>query len=489
MIFLDYGFIVFILTCRGEFMAESAAPKVHISADQLEASIYFPLPAPSEERRVFTKQQLLNILRAEDVVYGIDMSIIESLADHIIYDRELHVASGRAPEPGIQGYFEYKFDAEVDKSPTIREDGTADYRNIKLFEIVHVDDVIAIYHPAIQGNAGISVKNEVLEPVPVRDLPPIGGRGFERSEDGLTYTSTINGKIEMTGNRIIISPVFEITGSADLSTGNIIFNGDVVIGGGVCEGIIIKADGNVTIEGLVEHCEIYAGKDLVLKSGVKGGDMTVISAQGNITAEFLEYCTVKAGGDITADVLFKSNVECDGRIDLNGKKSAIIGGMVSAVQGIDVANVGNNFGTITHISVGVDSKRQKEMASLKNKIDAVSENIIKIKQGLEDFDRLGEERGVSYKDDPRRIQLLRVKIRDESVVAQQKSELERLERVAEGGKRASVRVFDTVFAGVRVAIDDHATNVNDYQRHIEFFKTRNGIRMDILEGIIDTDKR
>ena len=58
-----------------------------------------------------------------------------------------------------------------------------------------------------------------------RPISPLLGRGFERSEDGLTYKATISGKIEMQNNRILIVPIYEIFGDVDVNTGNIDFKG------------------------------------------------------------------------------------------------------------------------------------------------------------------------------------------------------------------------------------------------------------------------
>ena len=54
----------------------------------------------------------------------------------------------------------------------------------------------------VKGNTGYRQRG--------RPISPLLGRGFERSEDGLTYKATISGKIEMQNNRILIVPIYEI---------------------------------------------------------------------------------------------------------------------------------------------------------------------------------------------------------------------------------------------------------------------------------------
>ena len=115
---------------------------------------------------------------------------------------------------------------------------------------------------------------------------------------------------------------------------------------------------------------------------------------------------------------------------------------------------------------------------------SLSDNVEKISAGIAEFDVMGKQSGVDYKDDPRRGQLLRVKIRDERVIAESKVRLERLEKSIENAKDARIRVLGTAYAGCNIVIDNHRTSLLDYHSHIEFIKTLEGIRMDRLDGVI-----
>ncbi len=453
------------------------APKVQVSSNGLEATLTFKIPDGKNDVPSFTAAQLLGFLNNANVTFGIDQDMLARLADSPIYGRPVKVAEGNAQVQGTPGYFEYTFETKFNRTPTIRPDGTADYMSIKTIETVEAGDVIAIYHPAVQGSRGMSVRGQILEPKPVRDLPPLIGRGFDRSRDNLTYTAKISGKIEVNQGKINISPVHELKGDVGIETGNIKFNGDVIIHGGVKDGAIINAAGNVIIDGLIEECSIHAGKDLFLLSGVKGNEKTVISCGGSITAQFVEYAVVTCEGNITADYFFKSKISCDGRIDLNGNNASIIGGAVSAVQGIQVNDIGNAFGTITNISVGVDLERTAEFEMLAKKIEAINSNVMKIKKGIEEFDRIGQERGINYKEDPRRMQLLRVRIRDEAIVLEETKRLTKMKEVIVSGKDASIRVLRRLYAGVNVSVDDHHAAINDTHERVEITKSPEGLKL------------
>ena len=458
------------------------APKIQVSSNGLEATMTFKIPDGKSDVPKFTAAQLLGFLNNANVTFGIDQDMLVKLSKNPVYGRPVKVAEGSAQVQGTPGYFEYHFDTTVNRKPTIRPDGTADYMSIKTIETVQEGDVIATYHPAVQGSRGMSVRGQILEPKPVRDLPPLIGRGFDRSSDNLTYTAKITGKIEVNQGKISISPVHEVQGDVGIETGNIKFNGDVIVHGGVHDGAVIDAAGNVIIHGLIEDCDIRAGKDLFLLSGVKGNEKTIIDCRGSVTAQFIEYAIITCGGDITADYFFKSKVSCDGRIELSGNNASIIGGYVSAVQGIEVNDIGNSFGTTTNVAVGVDIERAAEYEMLAKKIQAISANVQKIKKGIEEFDRLGKERGINYKEDPRRMQLLRVRIRDEAVVLEETKKLSRLKEVIMSGRGATIKVYRRLHAGSNISIDDHHVTIQDLHERIEIEKSEEGVKLVKIGG-------
>ena len=458
------------------------APKVQVSSDGLEATMTFKIPDGKNEVPKFTAAQLLGFLSNANVSFGIDQEMLARLADSPIYGRPIKVASGTPQQQGTPGYYEYLFDTNFNRKPTIRPDGTADYMSIKTIETVQEGDVIATYHPAVQGSRGMSVRGQILEPKPVRDLPPLIGRGFDRSSDNLTYTAKIDGKIEVNQGKILVSPVHEVQGDVGIETGNIKFNGDVIVHGGVHDGAVIDAAGNVIIHGLIEDCDIRAGKDLFLLSGVKGNEKTIIDCKGSITAQFVEYAIITCSGNITADYFFKSKISCDGHIELNGNNASIIGGYVSAVQGVEVNDIGNSFGTITNVSVGVDVERAAEYEMLAKKIMALNANVQKIKKGIEDFDKLGEERGINVKEDPRRMQLLRVRIRDEAIVLEETKKLNYMKEVIMSGKDATIKVYRRLYAGSNLSVDDHHASINETHEAIEIEKSEEGIRLVKIRG-------
>lgn len=326
-----------------------------------------------------------------------------------------------------------------------------------------------MYHKAVPGVDGMNLKGKPVLAKRGRDLVPLRGKGFERSEDGTSYISLMDGKIEKSSDRITILPVYEVSGDVDLSIGNIDFRGDVIVHGTVCSGVTVKATGTVTVDGVVEGAKIEAGKDIVLRSGVMGASRAVITTRGNISAKFFEYTRVHANGSIRADVFLNCQVSCGESILLDGKKASIVGGEVGAIQGIVVNTLGSDGEVRTHVRIGNDSSVRRRIGILRNKIEVEKANLEKIENGL----KLLKD----VKNDPRRTDLLRVKIRDTALLAEDTAELEKLEDQMERARGCTVRVIGCVYPGVSVEIDDLEVHVKEEQFSLEFIRQMDKIVM------------
>ena len=124
----------------------------------------------------------------------------------------------------------------------------------------------------------MNVSGKPILAVRGKPLQPLRGKGFHCTEDGSTYIADLSGKIEMSNGKIRISAVYEIPGDVGIGTGNVEYHGDVVIHGGIKPGAKVSTSGSLTVDGICENCVIEAGKDIVLRSGVLGGNKTSIRA-------------------------------------------------------------------------------------------------------------------------------------------------------------------------------------------------------------------
>ena len=90
--------------------------------------------------------------------------------------------------------------------------------------------------------------------------------------------------------------------------------------------------------------------------------------------------------------------------------------------------------------------------------------------GLHKFEELEKSRGVSYRDDPRRMSLLRMKIRDTATLASDKDEEKKLRQLVECSQGACVSVLRETHPGVIIQIGDLRLNVKNLAKSVEFYK-------------------
>lgn len=449
-------------------MSEAAKGQasVRVSADEMEAYLQVPMP---ERGKNYTIKDLLEILEHNNIRHGILHSALTDIIKKEYFEAPVLVAKGEAPVHGVDGYYEYFFSG-CDNKPQIKADGSVDYWSVNNIEIVEAGKVIAIYHPPIQGQDGMGVRGNVIFAKRGKEQPMLKGKGFDRSADNLVYTANIDGKVEMQNDRIVVSSIHEIRGDADISMGNIDFRGDVVIHGNVQNGIKIRATGSITVDGTVEVCTLEAGKDIILRGGMLGGNKASVKTKGNIYAKFFEKTTIEAEGNIQADVLMNCTIHCNSKIILNGRRASVIGGEVHAVQGIEAFSIGNAAETKTYVYAGAELALYTRAAQLEKQISDIQTEIMKIEKGLEQFKNLEKEKTASYANDPRRMALLRIRIRDVASLAEAEEEAKSVNILLKRARGATVKILDKVYPGVQIVIDDERIKVPNVAANIEFYR-------------------
>ncbi len=365
-----------------DYLNENA--KLTISTDRMTA--YLSL-SPWAEGSAPEKQDLISFLNENEITTGIRAGSIEKMLKEKIFHKNVLIARGREKQDGDDGWLEYMVDvSERGAKPKILEDGTVDYRSIGELEVVEAGTVIAIYHPATSGVDGITVYGEESKARPGRQLPKMAGDGFTISEDGTTYVSTIRGRVCLKNKKLSVSKVYEVLGDVDYLTGNIDFNGDIIIHGAVAAGMRVRALGSLNINGHVEAAELIAGGDIVLKAGMQGAGTGSIYSGGNVEGRFFEQAKISALGSVVANSMLNCTVDAGDSIRVNGRFGAIIGGTVHALNMISATMYGNMSNVKTDVSVGVDPSITTELSKMHSELRVMEKDCKKLTDAIEKID-------------------------------------------------------------------------------------------------------
>jgi len=324
---------------------------IEISSDRMEAFITFKEPV--NEGGKLDEAGIIRELE-EAGLANYNMEVVRNLAVHKVYDRKYAIATGTAPANGTDGYLQYHFNNEnLRPKPKILEDGSVDFRQLGLLRLCERGDVLVTSVPPRDGSDGLDVTGNVMPFTAGRAPQPLPqGKNTSVSEDGLHLLADVSGQLVIQQGKIHISPCLEIKGNVDNSTGNIDFNGQVVISGNVLTGFTVKAQGNIEIHGVCEGAVLETSADIVIGRGAQGMEKAQLIAKGNVTAKFIEGCNVSADGNITADSILNSTINCGGDVILSGKRGLLTGGKLIAGNKLVAKTIGSPMGTTTVIEVG-----------------------------------------------------------------------------------------------------------------------------------------
>lgn len=331
-----------------------------------------------------TRKEMLRSLRVLGITQNIDPRMMDEILSGHHLDEVVQIATGKPPVDGEDGYYEYFFDTEKRRSPKILPDGSADFQNMNWYEMVKAGQTLAYYHAAGKGEEGHTVTGKKLHPKRGKELMALKGQGFTVQADRKTYVSDYDGKVTVEGNKLEVSQIMMVS-CVNQSTGSVTFAGNVLISGDVSNGVSIIAGGDVIIDGFVENCTIRAGRDVILKKGVNGGEKGSITAGGSVEGKFFESVTVRAQKSITVNYCLHSKVYSEGTLTVLGGKGLILGGDIFAAADIKASNVGNSMGVRTVIRMGVSDLMKDAQTKVERDMVDLNNKLIILKKAQKDF--------------------------------------------------------------------------------------------------------
>jgi hypothetical protein len=208
-------------------------------------------------------------LREKGVHVGIDHKAIQSLVEKPAASTKV-VARGKPPIAGQDAKIELRFKDQGQMLPDL-EQSKVDWRELTIIPSVETGDELAIRHPPILGQPGLSVTGEPIPAKIPRDIELVAGAGVEIIEGGLKAVATRSGRPVYANGRLEVYPVLVAERGVNLASGNIKFDGDVVVKGNVEETMAVYAGGNIEVAGSVTHANLTAGGQVLVRQNVIGG--------------------------------------------------------------------------------------------------------------------------------------------------------------------------------------------------------------------------
>jgi len=353
---------------------------VAVSGDDMQATM--TLTAPENGGEHVSEDMINAALNENRIERGVDWTAIRGMISPPVYGSEFVAASGKAPVDGRDGELKYLIELTRSLKPKVLDDGSVDYRELGIVYSVQKDQALIEKIPATDGVDGYTVRGGILKAVNGKDISILAGLNTRITEDRLKLVAVKAGHVEYVNERVCVYDVFNLNSDVSHETGNIKFDGGVLINGNVLKGYTVEVTGNITIKGGCEAANIIAGGNINVGEGVNGGKLT---AGGDIKCRYIQMCEARAGRNIYAGTIVNSNVQCGSSVIISGsRRAAFMGGSCMAGESLQTMYIGSPSGktrVVSRIEVGIDP-------NVPIRIKEASAELVQIKKTIDDLDKI-----------------------------------------------------------------------------------------------------
>ncbi len=445
--------------------AKDAEVEVSIAENERKA---FVLIRPPHGGRDLSMDDVLEVLRARGVAFGVDAQAIESALCSGQYNGRVLCALAAEAVPGTDAEIYVNFKTEFATEPKEIDHDKVDFRELGCFATVSKGSVVARKRPATPGREGVTVTGRNIPAKPGKDAALVAGRGTHLSYDGTQIISDIDGHPLVSGKTFSVEPVWEVPGDVDFSKGNIHFAGSVHIIGNVISGFAVTATENIEIDGFVEGSTIKAGGDVLIKGGVQGRGSAYVSAGRTAAMLFVEHARVEAGKDIVAGEVLHADLSAKERIVLNIGKGQACGGSLRAGNGLVAKVLGSEVGVQTRISVGYEPDAKRRCDAFKEEKANLEEYLQKTEYGITALLECMRDGASTPRRQEMYARLLSTREHLQSELAEIESELTEAVCEVTESAAADITVTGTLFPNTTLAIRGTALVISDPWHHVTF---------------------
>jgi len=293
---------------------------------------------------------------------------------HCVAEKNTHlvdivITKGEPPIPPQDGRVEWDGDFFNTGFVADKETGKVDYREKAAHESVIKGALLGHQIPVKKGKDGLNVFGEpILAEGPKTYYPEIGENvRFDTNRNA--YYAEESGRVRLVNDTLFVDEVYTIRKDVDITTGNILHTGSVVVNRDVLGGAKIEAAGDIEVGGIIENAEIRAGGNLVVRGGIRQSEGHRVVVEGSINAKYINGGYIQANQDIVVErEIVNSTLHTFGAVMI--PRGCIVGGEIVALRGIYVGRAGIKTYTPTVLVAGEDFNVRNRISFIKNKLES-----------------------------------------------------------------------------------------------------------------------
>ena len=433
---------------------------------------------PMNKGTLLSKEDIVQTLTQAGIKYGIDEAAINLFIKDRKYCTDYILAKGAQAVQGKDAVITYHFNTDLSHKPRTNEDGSVDFHHLDTISHCRKGDLLATLVPADPGIPGTDVFGNTIRPNRVVNRVLRHGNNIHVSEDGLQMFSDVDGHVALTDDRVFVSDTYNIPADVGASTGDVDYDGNVLVKGNVLTGYTVKARGDIEVLGVVEGAYLEAGGQIVLRRGMQGMNKGILKANSNIVSKFIENAEVIAGGYVSTESIMHSNVSALGDIIVGGKRGFVSGCKLKSGTMISVKTAGSDMGSATLLEVGIDPRISEEFRELEKELTIMAEEKEKLIQALNML-RKRITPGAPVSKEIREIlkQVTQKNVQLEAQTKVKKSRYEALRAQMENNTSGIIKVQDTIHPGTKIVISNVTYYVKDAVQHSRFVRDRADIKI------------
>ncbi|MAR93026.1 MAG: hypothetical protein CML06_19445 [Pseudomonadales bacterium] len=351
---------------------------------------------------------LTEFLNKKGITKGLNRGLLDALAkklNNVAPGSQIQevVATGKPPGQSRQARLEILVLPVQDRlmKPKLRDDGTVDMHDFGEIEMVEVGDPLVRRIPPVVGEPGYNVMGELVSATKPQDRELEMGEGTQISPDSknLLVAARRGVPLRVSGG-MMVSDAYCIN-DVDLNTGNVDFDGTVVVKGTVREGMEVRATGKVLIRDYLESASVIAGDEVVIGKGVLGKQVrseedqaeayaVSIETPATVFSNYIQYARIRAGGIVTAAKhIMHSDIQAEAIVVESPKRTEgkIIGGYLRPRSQL----VCNTLGSPSYIPTFIDfshqfSQQLTELTEIRDQLGERLHVIRGMKEALRGFE-------------------------------------------------------------------------------------------------------
>ncbi|CAM3892275.1 FapA family protein [Cohnella lubricantis] len=443
---------------------------ITLSEDKMQAYLSFK---QVENPIRMTDAELERFIASHGVKYGLRKDILQMIcaSPQDFYLSENIIAVGTEARNGADGFVKVLYDADSkDRRPLIREDGSADYKEIVKLANVKAGQLIAERYPPQPGIPGMNVAGEEIPAKDGKEANFKIGKNVVANAENTGLYAAIDGLVTKTDkDRLNVFPVYEVNGDVDYNIGNIDFVGTVVIRGNVLTGFKIRASGDIRVTGGIEGAEVESEGSIEVSGGIIGSNKGFVKAGRSVKCSFIQEGNVIAGEDVTVmQSIMHSNVRAGNSITCTGTKGLIVGGVMQAGERVAVRMLGNSMSTATAVEVGVRPELRQELVELRNSVRELTASLDKTDKALALLNQMAAVGQLSPDRMEMRSKLGATRRQTAEELQLAKEGILQIEKSLEDMTSARVDVTHTIFGGTKIVIGRYTRFVKDSIQRVSF---------------------